>query len=163
VSAPPACLRVGQRAQVPAHNLHEQQFGDAGQHVLAARLPLSRFPRRREEQRRDPAAAGLRRGDVEQVRQCLQQRIERTVGSNQFILFDTRGLRGTEESAFVTRDQARLIPAGARQSVDRDVEWALEKKLVATISSHIVPLATASPEPIREFEDEAKTGRSACH
>lgn len=85
------------------------------------------------------------------------------VGSGRFILFDTRGLRGTEEIAFITRDQARLILTGPRQSVDRDVEWALEKKLVAKISSEIVPLATASPELIREFEHEAKTGCPACH
>jgi hypothetical protein len=80
------------------------------------------------------------------------------VGSNQFILFDTRGLRRTEEIAFITRDQARLILTGTQHGVDRDLEWALEKKLVAKISSDIVPLATASPELIQEFEHEAKTG-----
>jgi hypothetical protein len=80
------------------------------------------------------------------------------VGSDHFVLFDTRGLRRTDEIAFITRDQARLVLTGTPQSVDGDVEWALEKKLVAKISSDMVPLATARPELIREFEHEAKTG-----
>ncbi len=48
-----------------------------------------------------------------------------------------------------------MVLAGRRiEERQRVVEWALEARLVVEIDSLFVPLATADPELLREFESE---------
>lgn len=77
------------------------------------------------------------------------------MSSDSFLLFDSRGLDGTDEIQFIDRDQASVALTGRRLD-ERDgvVEWALEARLVVEIDSRFVPLATAEPEVLREFESE---------
>jgi len=75
----------------------------------------------------------------------------------QFLLIDTRGLADSDEVQFLSRDQAALVLAGARvDSPVDDAAWALERSLVVELDGWYVPLATATPQLIREFEAEAR-------
>jgi hypothetical protein len=78
------------------------------------------------------------------------------LSNEQFLLLDTRGLPGTREVHFLTRAQASLVLAGARGGSTSNLEWALEHRLVAELESVVLPLATADPELIAEFETEAR-------
>lgn len=77
------------------------------------------------------------------------------LSAESFLLFDSRGLEGSEQIQFIDGEQASVALTG-RRSDERDavVEWALEARLVAEIDSRFVPLATAAPEVLREFESE---------
>jgi hypothetical protein len=77
------------------------------------------------------------------------------LSDGQFVLLDTRGLEDTQRVSFVSRQQAAAILATARDGRSEETEWALERKLVLDIDSTIVPLATAEPEVVQEFEAEA--------
>jgi len=70
---------------------------------------------------------------------------------NQFLLLDSRGLSDTKEISFLTRQQACVALAGSSETT-AEVEWALAHKLAVELDLTIVPLATAEPELIREFE-----------
>jgi ribosomal peptide maturation radical SAM protein 1 len=75
-----------------------------------------------------------------------------------FLLMDTRGLEETEEIQFLDRDQAALVLAGRRlDEQDDNVDWALEAKLIVELDHLFVPLATAEPALLREFESELRT------
>jgi hypothetical protein len=77
--------------------------------------------------------------------------------NEQFLLYDTRGIPGTRQIHFLTRDHARLVLAGATdRSETALVEWALREKLVTRVESDLVPLATAEPGLIAAFEAEAR-------
>jgi ribosomal peptide maturation radical SAM protein 1 len=78
------------------------------------------------------------------------------LSNEQFLLLDTRGLPGTREVHFLTRAQAALLLAGARGGSTSNLAWALEHRLVAELESMVVPLATADPALIAEFETEAR-------
>jgi ribosomal peptide maturation radical SAM protein 1 len=82
---------------------------------------------------------------------------------DQFLLLDSRGLSGTSEVTFLTRSQASLVLAGSRQAGLKEGAWALEQKLVVELDGRLVPLATAEPELIDEFEAElrSRTGEAS--
>ena len=70
-----------------------------------------------------------------------------------FFLLDTRGLEETEQIQFLDREQASVALTGRRlEERDEVVEWALEARLVVEMDSYYVPLVTAEPEVLREFE-----------
>jgi len=80
-----------------------------------------------------------------------------SLAEDTFLLMDTRGLEDTEEIQFLDRDQASLILAGRRlDERDDNVEWALEAKLIVELDRLFVPLATAEPALLREFEAEQR-------
>jgi ribosomal peptide maturation radical SAM protein 1 len=80
-----------------------------------------------------------------------------SLSDDTFLLFDTRGLDGTEQIQFLTREQASVALAGRRlEERDEVVEWALAASLVVELDSSFVPLATAEPEALREFEAERR-------
>jgi ribosomal peptide maturation radical SAM protein 1 len=79
--------------------------------------------------------------------------------ADQFLLMDTRGLPGTQEIHFLSREQAAIVLAGTNRRNLVHVDWALENKLAVELDSRIVPLATADAEIIREFESEANIAR----
>jgi ribosomal peptide maturation radical SAM protein 1 len=80
--------------------------------------------------------------------------------SDQFMLFDTRGLPAAREISFMTRAQTAVVLAGARERAE-EVEWALEHRYAVEVDSGIVPLATAAPELIREFETHMSSSEVA--
>jgi ribosomal peptide maturation radical SAM protein 1 len=74
-----------------------------------------------------------------------------------FVLFDTRGIDGTEQIQFLDREQASVVLAGRRlDELDDNVEWALASKLVMELDSLFVPLVTAEPGLLHEFESERR-------
>jgi ribosomal peptide maturation radical SAM protein 1 len=80
-----------------------------------------------------------------------------SVSDDTFLLMDTRGIEDTEEIQFLDRDQASVILAGRRiNEHDENVEWALEAKLIVELDRFFVPLATAEPALLREFETEQR-------
>jgi ribosomal peptide maturation radical SAM protein 1 len=72
--------------------------------------------------------------------------------SDRYVVFDTRGLPGTRDISFLTRDQASLLLVGANSESTAHLQWALERRLVVEVDASIVPLATADADLIREFE-----------
>ena len=79
------------------------------------------------------------------------------LGEDTYFLYDTRGLEGTDQIQFIDREQASVALAG-RTLKERDevVEWALDARLVVEVDSSFVPLATAEPAVLREFEMERR-------
>lgn len=78
-----------------------------------------------------------------------------SMSEDSYLLFDSRGLEGTDQIQFLDREQASVALAGRRlEERDSVVEWALEARLVVEVDSQFVPLATAEPELLREFESE---------
>jgi ribosomal peptide maturation radical SAM protein 1 len=69
-----------------------------------------------------------------------------------WLLRDTRGLPGMAESCWLTRSQASVALAAQPFIPTAEIEWALERKLGVTLDGWYVPLATAEPELIQEFE-----------
>lgn len=80
-----------------------------------------------------------------------------SLSDDTFLLMDTRGLEEAEEIQFLDREQTAVALAGRRlEERDSLVEWALAAKLVVELDSFFVPLATAEPELLREFETEQR-------
>ncbi len=80
------------------------------------------------------------------------------ITDEQFVLHDTRGIDGTRELQFLTREHARAVVAGSCEPAV--IAWALSRQLLARVDGQLVPLATAGPELIEEFEVEARRVRS---
>jgi hypothetical protein len=80
-----------------------------------------------------------------------------SMSEDSFLLFDSRGLEGTDQIQFLDREQTSVALAGRRlEERDSVVEWALEARLVVELDSLFVPLVTAEPELLREFESERR-------
>jgi len=77
--------------------------------------------------------------------------------NEQFMLLDTRGLPATREISFLTRAQAAVVLVGSRHERTSEAEWALEHRYAVEVDSAIVPLATAAPELIQEFEAHVRS------
>ncbi|GHG97259.1 RiPP maturation radical SAM C-methyltransferase [Comamonas sp. JC664] len=78
-----------------------------------------------------------------------------------FILVDTRGLGLGPEVTFLDEEKATTVlvgpPGNARAGLeDARVAWAVSHKYGAMVEGRYVPLATASPELLKEFEGEAR-------
>ena len=77
-----------------------------------------------------------------------------------YMLFDSRGLDETEEIQFVDREQASVVLTGRRfDERDDDVDWAIDARAVVALDGRYVPLATAAPELLREFEAERRAAQ----
>ena len=57
---------------------------------------------------------------------------------------------------FLTRPQVALVLAGTRGERTADAAWALARGLVVELDGGLVPLATAEPALIQEFEREVR-------
>jgi hypothetical protein len=64
-------------------------------------------------------------------------------------------VRDVEDRRTLDRDQAMAALAAGPGLKTPAMEWALNEKVGVRISGRYVPLATATPELIREFEEEA--------
>ncbi len=75
-----------------------------------------------------------------------------------FLLRDTRGLEGTQEEYLLTQEQASVALVGRRYTPTPEMEWAIARKIGVVIDNHqYVPLATATPELLYEFESAARS------
>jgi ribosomal peptide maturation radical SAM protein 1 len=83
------------------------------------------------------------------------------ISDENYLLFDSRGLEGTEEIQFLTRSQAALVLVGTRVGSEADVQWAMDGKLLVELDGWYVPLATASPQLMNEFEAESRPFRAS--
>jgi hypothetical protein len=79
------------------------------------------------------------------------------VSGDLFLLRDTRGLPGMRSPRLLDREQASVSLAGSRTLATPAVEWALSQGLGAVLDGQYVPLATADPQLIREFETVARS------
>ncbi len=113
------------------------------------------------ESRENPAVMRAIAGQVDAWRHCWESDgpppslAVVPITGEQFLLHDTRGLPGTLEIQFLTREQASVALAGARDHSET-VNWALQRRLLVRLDSSLVPLATAEPGLIEEFEAEAR-------
>jgi ribosomal peptide maturation radical SAM protein 1 len=69
-----------------------------------------------------------------------------------FLLVDTRGLPGTQENRLLNRRQTALLLSGCRSGRSAEAEWAIENQLLAEMEGQYVPLATADPDVLLQFE-----------
>ncbi|MBN1219839.1 MAG: RiPP maturation radical SAM C-methyltransferase [Anaerolineae bacterium] len=74
--------------------------------------------------------------------------------ADQFELRDTRGLPDTEVSYALNRQQAATALVGGPLRRAKGIEWALAHKVGVELDGWYVPLATAKPELLQEFEQE---------
>jgi ribosomal peptide maturation radical SAM protein 1 len=74
---------------------------------------------------------------------------------DQFVLFDTRGLPRSVEAQLLDQQQAAVVLTGARLNQRDDVAWALEQNLLVEMDELLIPLATAPPDLLMEFESNA--------
>jgi len=73
------------------------------------------------------------------------------LGGDLFLLRDTRGLPGTQESRVIPLDHAAAALAGRHVSAEAR-KWALDHKVAVVLEGEYLPLATATPELLFEFE-----------
>ena len=71
-----------------------------------------------------------------------------------FILRDTRALPETQESLTINREQAKAALVAGPFKETEPIEWAIKHKLGVKLDSWYVPLATAEPELLQNFEIE---------
>jgi ribosomal peptide maturation radical SAM protein 1 len=69
----------------------------------------------------------------------------------QFLVTDTRG-EGAPEFHLIGRAQAQVALTGAETRDRRDLQWAFDKRLLVELDGRLVPLATAPPALLVEFE-----------
>jgi len=73
-----------------------------------------------------------------------------------FMLRDTRGIEGTQETQFLNREEAtQVLVEGVRLSTS-EWQWVLHGRLGIKIDGTYVPLATANAELIKELTTEAR-------
>jgi ribosomal peptide maturation radical SAM protein 1 len=78
-----------------------------------------------------------------------------------WLLRDTRGLPGTDERTWLTHQQASAALVAGPFTSTVEIEWALEHKVGIALDGWYVPLATANPELLQEFEAELERSRAA--
>ncbi|MBE2270673.1 MAG: RiPP maturation radical SAM protein 1, partial [Anaerolinea sp.] len=75
-----------------------------------------------------------------------------------YVLKDTRGLPGTKEYQFITREQALValtgLPASRRESHADLWDWALANEVGMVMDERLTPLATADAALLIEMEEE---------
>jgi ribosomal peptide maturation radical SAM protein 1 len=72
--------------------------------------------------------------------------------SGQFVLYDTRGLPGKPKKMVVDRKQANAILVTRSGDSPGEFKWLLDAGLGVFIESQFIPLATAEPGLLQEFE-----------
>jgi hypothetical protein len=72
-----------------------------------------------------------------------------------YLLLDTRRLPGTQAAQGLSYEQASAALAPQPDTETDVVAWALESQVGVLLDGEYVPLATARPELIRAFEEDA--------
>jgi len=75
------------------------------------------------------------------------------LGADRYLLVDTRRLPGSSEFSFLDRRQARLALVMRVDATPSELAWARQRNLVAEVDGRCIPLATAEPELMAEFND----------
>lgn len=71
---------------------------------------------------------------------------------DEYLLEDTRGLPGNPKQRVLNQEQASILLVPGREDSSVDYQWALEAGLGFMAESTFIPLATAEPELLLEFE-----------
>jgi SynChlorMet cassette protein ScmD len=69
-----------------------------------------------------------------------------------FLLCDSRGLPGTWKVQFLDRELAAAVLVSRRFAKTAEIEWAVNQKVGIELDGRYVPLATAEPALLQEFE-----------
>lgn len=77
--------------------------------------------------------------------------------SGRYVLHDTRGLSGRPEKLEVSGEQAAILLVARPVDGSLLVDWSIQNKLGIVRNSWHVPLATADPELLMEFEKKTTT------
>jgi hypothetical protein len=72
---------------------------------------------------------------------------------DQFVLNDTRGLHEDLEVQLLDRKQTSVVLTGADLGQKDYVSWAIERDLLFELDGRLIPLATAKPDLLMEFEN----------
>jgi ribosomal peptide maturation radical SAM protein 1 len=82
----------------------------------------------------------------------------RPLAMDTYVLTDTRGLPGSNEMLPISRQQAAAVlvgrPLSAQEELAEACAWARDARYAVELDGWHVPLATAAPELIAEFERE---------
>lgn len=78
-------------------------------------------------------------------------RMSRIMGT--FVIFDNRDFQKIEKKHVLQYRQAREIMTSHVYQNSENIKWAVEEKLGVILDSWYVPLVTASPEMLLEFEE----------
>lgn len=76
--------------------------------------------------------------------------------NDRYLLEDTRGLPGLPQRRTLSRHEARQLLVEQPLVEDGDIRWAVDAGLVIFEESRFIPLATASPELILEFQRQSQ-------
>ena len=79
------------------------------------------------------------------------------IGDDRYMLMDTRQLPGTQMISFLNKDQAALALIGLSQENEKELDWAIENKLIINMDSKYIPLATTIPETLHKFEEMSRS------
>jgi hypothetical protein len=71
---------------------------------------------------------------------------------DEYVLEDTRGLPERPERMVLNREQASILLTPRPQDSSVDYQWAVDAQLAVLTDSWFIPLATAEPELLLEFE-----------
>jgi ribosomal peptide maturation radical SAM protein 1 len=81
----------------------------------------------------------------------------RRISDQAMLLNDTRGLAGTSTLRLLDREQASLALVGRPYEPTPALDWALAQRIGVVLDGFYVPLATADPALLQEFERERRT------
>lgn len=94
----------------------------------------------------------------------LPSLLVRRLRGDAFLLRDTRGLPGNADLQILTPHEAAVALVGHPRSGSPELTWALASQAVVDIDGRYVPLATAEPDLLLEFEAGAgQIERSSPH
>ncbi|MCK6625837.1 MAG: RiPP maturation radical SAM C-methyltransferase [Anaerolineae bacterium] len=71
-----------------------------------------------------------------------------------YLLHDTRGLPDTTQETWLSHRQAAVALVARPFESSAEIEWALHRKVGVVRDGWYIPLATAGPELLREFESD---------
>jgi hypothetical protein len=80
------------------------------------------------------------------------------IGEDTYLLLDTRGLPELPQAQVLNRAQAAVALADPIARSE-EVEWGLAHKVCVEHEGKIIPLATATPRLLQEFEDQQRALR----
>jgi hypothetical protein len=72
---------------------------------------------------------------------------------NTYVIYDNRDIHPEETTHILDYQQAREVMTYCDYRESETRKWAVEQKLGVVLDSRYVPLVTASPELLREFEE----------
>ncbi|UCH93043.1 MAG: RiPP maturation radical SAM C-methyltransferase [Candidatus Aminicenantes bacterium] len=77
---------------------------------------------------------------------------------DEYVLADTRGLPGRPKQSTLDRKQASILLVPRPQDSSSDYQWAVDAQLGVLMDSWFIPLPTAKPELLLEFERDYGKG-----